>query len=158
MRRTRRISGCAADLHTKGTMHTVIDLPEITPEQYVTDSLLASREEHPLLVDRMLIEQEKADNRKIFLNDKSFQTVAKQLHELASGSIREIGASFRADCAIAARAVLSPVNYRIFCDIWLDQIKSESDITELRAIEIKREAGREFKRRGLIKIHSYFHT
>lgn len=139
-------------------LQTVPDsLPQVTPEQYAADSLLASQEENPLLVDRLIREQEKAEKRSLSLNEKCFKNVAKELEELASGPIREIGASFRADCAIAARSVLSAVNYRIFCDIWVDQIKSESSITEQRALEIRRDAGREFKRRGLTNVRNYFH-
>jgi hypothetical protein len=139
-------------------LQTVVDsLPHFTPEQAAADALLAARDESPSLVDRLIRDQEKAEKRSLSLNEKCFKTVAKELEELASGPVREIGAAFRADCAIAARSVLTAVNYRIFCDIWVDQLKPESSITEQRALEIKRDAGREFKRRGLTNVRNYFH-
>jgi hypothetical protein len=138
-------------------------LPLFTPEQAAADAELAAKQEHPALVERLIRDVEiEATKTRDYLSEKIFDTVADYLEELNSSKTgaysrrRASDADFRSDCAIAARAVLSPVDYRIFCDIWINCIKPVSSITQKRLLSIKRIIGREFKKRNLSNTHHYF--
>jgi hypothetical protein len=91
------------------------------------------------------------------VSHKPFKTVVDELKRLHTSQYRigVLGSNYRCDAALAAKAVLSAVNYVIFCDIWLNRKIDESKITVERANGIKVRCSQEFSRRTLTNIHQY---
>lgn len=132
----------------KGNVHPTTDTP---------DALLASS---PRL--RSLISHAPTTHQVRSLNSKAFDTVTGQLREsletrgAAFHPGRTNDADFRSDAALAARAVLSPRDYVLWKNSFLDFTVSEERIPVEIAKHIRLTAGREFVRRRLNNTGLYF--
>lgn len=91
------------------------------------------------------------------VSNKPFKTVVDELKRLHASQHRigVLGSNYRCDAALAAKAVLSAVNYLIFCDIWINRTMPDTAITVERANGIKVRCSEEFSRRKLTNIHQY---
>jgi hypothetical protein len=96
------------------------------------------------------------------VNRKAFDAVTDQLQELLTRQYagfhpgRTNAADYRSDAALAAKAVLSPRDYRLWCNSFLDFTVPGERIPVEIADHIRLTVGRSFARRKLEKTGSYF--
>ncbi|MGA3199994.1 MAG: hypothetical protein ABSD89_11400 [Halobacteriota archaeon] len=91
-----------------------------------------------------------------------FDFVTSHLYEksfvstLRAHNVKPCDADFRADCGLAAKRSLSPFEYELWRNTYLDFLVPEDRIPVAIRMHIKQRVGSAYIRRGLTKLGTYF--